>query len=106
MSASCCGPETRDPNPAYRQVLWSVLTINAAMFAVEISAGLAFGALLANALSFVLLWAFRGGDANMQSAWICTRNDVIGNLAVLAAAAALRASQASTHPSLIRQQRS
>jgi Co/Zn/Cd efflux system component len=46
-----------------------------------------FAALLANAASFGLLWAYRGGDANMRSAWICTRNDVLGNLAVLAAAA-------------------
>jgi Co/Zn/Cd efflux system component len=43
-------------------------------------------ALVANAASFGLLWAFRGGDANMRSAWICTRNDVFGNLAVLLAA--------------------
>lgn len=43
-------------------------------------------ALLANAASFGLLWAYRGGDANMRSAWICTRNDVLGNLAVLFAA--------------------
>jgi Co/Zn/Cd efflux system component len=43
-------------------------------------------ALLANATSFGLLWAFRGGDSNMRSAWICTRNDVLGNLAVLLAA--------------------
>jgi len=45
-----------------------------------------FAALLANAASFGLLWAYRGGDANMRSAWICTRNDVFGNLAVLLAA--------------------
>ena len=45
-----------------------------------------FVALVANAASFGLLWADRGGDANMRSAWICTRNDVIGNLAVLLAA--------------------
>jgi Co/Zn/Cd efflux system component len=32
------------------------------------------------------LWAYRGGDANMRSAWVCTRNDVLGNLAVLLAA--------------------
>jgi len=43
-------------------------------------------ALVANAASFGLLWAYRGGDANMRSAWICTRNDVFGNLAVLLAA--------------------
>src|SRR5262245_37507685 len=46
-----------------------------------------FAALAANAISFGLLWAFRDGDANMRSAWICTRNDVFGNLAVLVAAA-------------------
>ena len=46
-----------------------------------------FTALLANVASFALLWAYRDGDANMRSAWICTRNDVLGNLAVLAAAA-------------------
>src|SRR5215213_11962611 len=43
-------------------------------------------ALVANVASFGLLWAYRHGDANMRSAWICTRNDVLGNLAVLLAA--------------------
>src|SRR5215475_12645043 len=43
-------------------------------------------ALIANAGSFALLWAYRRGDSNMLSAWICTRNDVLGNLAVLLAA--------------------
>src|SRR5919198_2054715 len=33
-------------------------------------------ALVANAASFGLLWAYRTGDANMPSAWICTRHDV------------------------------
>jgi Co/Zn/Cd efflux system component len=44
-------------------------------------------ALLANAASFAVLWRYRGGDSNMHSAWICTRNDVLGNCAVLLAAA-------------------
>ena len=162
----CCNHcHSSDPhrgNPAFRRVLWAVLAINAAMFLVEIGAGLAagsaslqadaldffgdaanyaisllvvgmalryrataalakgstmgvfglwiigtviwhalhgtlpsaitmgavgFAALVANAISFGLLWAFRDGDANMRSAWICTRNDVLGNLAVLVAAA-------------------
>ena len=48
--------------------------------------GVGVAALLANAASFGLLWAYRAGDANMRSAWICTRNDVLGNLAVLIAA--------------------
>ncbi len=45
-----------------------------------------FAALTANAVSFGILWFHRTGDANMRSAWICTRNDVLGNLAVLLAA--------------------
>ena len=45
-----------------------------------------FTALLANAASFGILSAYRAGDSNMRSAWICTRNDVLGNLAVLLAA--------------------
>jgi Co/Zn/Cd efflux system component len=163
MSAGCCS-HTDDPhrgNEIYRRVLWAVLAINAAMFAVEVVAGLAAGsaslqadaldflgdagnytislfvvgtalryramaaflkgatmgvfgvwvlgitawhvwdetlpsaatmgavgiaALVANAVSFGLLWAYRGGDANMRSAWVCTRNDALGNLAVLLAA--------------------
>ena len=162
MSASCCDQALEQRgNESYRRVLWAVLAINAAMFAVEVAAGLAAGsaslqadaldflgdagnyaislfvvgmalryramaaflkgatmgvlglwvlgvtawhawhgtlphaftmgavglaALVANAVSFSLLWAYRGGDANMRSAWICTRNDVLGNLAVLLAA--------------------
>jgi Co/Zn/Cd efflux system component len=167
MVDHCCAPPPLSLGPrqdarAYRRVLWAVLGINAAMFMVEVGAGVAAGsaslqadaldflgdaanyaisllvvgmalryralaalakgasmglfglwviatliwhiahgtlpnaftmgvvgftALLANAASFALLWAYRAGDANMRSAWICTRNDVVGNLAVLAAAA-------------------
>jgi Co/Zn/Cd efflux system component len=166
MGTACCGGhhdehEIKRTDTAYRRVLWAVLIINSAMFAVEIGAGLhagsaslqadaldflgdaanyavslfvvgmalryrataalakgvtmglfgiwvlgvalwhayagtlpqastmgviGFTALAANAVSFGLLWAYRGGDANMRSAWICTRNDVLGNLAVLLAA--------------------
>jgi Co/Zn/Cd efflux system component len=43
-------------------------------------------ALIANAVCAALLYAYRDGDANMQSVWICSRNDVLGNLAVLLAA--------------------
>lgn len=41
-----------------------------------------------------LLYRFRGGDANMRSVWLCTRNDAIGNLAVLAAALGVYLGQA------------
>ena len=44
-------------------------------------------ALLANGCIALMLYRFRTGDANMRSVWICSRNDAIGNLAVLAAAA-------------------
>jgi Co/Zn/Cd efflux system component len=161
MAGHCCTPNRRREDAAFRKVLWAVLGINAAMFFVEVGAGVAAGsaslqadaldflgdaanyaisllvvgmslryrasaamakglsmlafafwvvgtviwhaahgtlpsavtmgtvgvaALLANAGSFALLWAYRHGDANMRSAWICTRNDVLGNLAVLLAA--------------------
>jgi len=147
--------------PGYRMALWVALAVNAAMFALEIGAGLASGSvsLLADAIDFfgdaanyalsiavlsfavawrartamlkaasmllfglavagralwsvvhgttpeamtmgavgllalaanvgvaLLLYRFRDGDANMRSVWLCTRNDAIGNLAVLAAA--------------------
>ena len=43
-------------------------------------------ALAANAGVALILYRFRTGDANMRSVWICSRNDAIGNVAVLAAA--------------------
>ncbi|MCV2358563.1 cation transporter [Paucibacter sp. TC2R-5] len=43
-------------------------------------------ALAANLGVAWLLYAFRDGDSNMRSVWLCTRNDAIGNLAVMAAA--------------------
>jgi Co/Zn/Cd efflux system component len=46
-----------------------------------------FAALVANGGVAVMLYRFRTGDANMRSVWICSRNDAIGNLAVLLAAA-------------------
>ncbi len=45
-----------------------------------------FLALLANALVGWLLYTYRNGDANMRSVWLCTRNDAIGNVAVMLAA--------------------
>lgn len=43
-------------------------------------------ALLANGAVAVLLFAYRNGDSNMRSVWLCTRNDAIGNVAVMLAA--------------------
>lgn len=39
----------------------------------------------ANASVALMLYRFRTGDSNMRSVWICSRNDAIGNLAVIAA---------------------
>lgn len=168
MSAYCCahghqdgGAQNRLRDARYRRVLWAALVINAAMFLVEIVAGLAagsvslqadaldfladagnygislfvigmalhyrakaalvkgatmglfglwvvgatiwhavagtlphavtmgtvgFAALIANAVVFAMLWAYREGDSNMRSVWLCSRNDVIGNFAVMLAA--------------------
>ncbi|MEH6435480.1 cation transporter [Massilia sp. DD77] len=49
-------------------------------------AAIGLAALAANCLVGALLFAYRNGDANMRSVWLCTRNDAIGNLAVLLAA--------------------
>ncbi len=45
-----------------------------------------FVALAANVAVAAMLYAFREGDANMRSVWLCTRNDAIGNIAVMLAA--------------------
>jgi Co/Zn/Cd efflux system component len=44
-------------------------------------------ALAANAGVAAMLYAWRDGDSNMRSVWLCSRNDAIGNVAVLVAAA-------------------
>jgi Co/Zn/Cd efflux system component len=49
-------------------------------------------ALAANAACAALLFRFRAGDSNRRATWLCTRNDVLGNLAVLAAASGVAAS--------------
>lgn len=43
-------------------------------------------ALVANLACAAMLWRHREGDANRRSVWICSRNDAIGNIAVVAAA--------------------
>jgi Co/Zn/Cd efflux system component len=51
----------------------------------EVMGLIGFLALLANSLSVLLLIRFRNGDANVRSAWLCSRNDAIGNIAVMLA---------------------
>ncbi|MFS0851421.1 cation transporter [Novosphingobium panipatense] len=165
MAGGCCGGSQNDTeklnDAAWRRVLWIALVINAAMFGVEIIAGVTAGsaslkadaldflgdaanyaislgvagmalvwraraamakgvsillfglwvlgntiwmaaqgavpaaetmgivgvvALVANLACAAMLWRQRGGDANRRSVWICSRNDAIGNIAVVAAA--------------------
>jgi cation diffusion facilitator family transporter len=46
--------------------------------------------LLGNGLCFLLLFQHRSDDLNMRSTWLCSRNDIIANLSVLLAAAAVK----------------
>jgi cation diffusion facilitator family transporter len=45
-----------------------------------------FVALAVNGGVALMLYRFRSGDANMRSVWICSRNDALGNIAVMLAA--------------------
>ncbi len=52
----------------------------------EIMGAIGFLALAANLLSVLLLVRYKDGDANVRSVWLCSRNDAIGNVLVMAAA--------------------
>jgi len=60
--------------------------------AAEVMTGVGILALAANLVSALLLYRHRHGDANMRSVWLCTRNDALGNVAVILAGAAVFAS--------------
>lgn len=62
--------------------------------------GIALLALTANVAVAALLYRFRQGDSNMRSIWLCSRNDALGNLAVIAAAGGVFAT-ATRWPDLI-----
>jgi Co/Zn/Cd efflux system component len=71
--------------------LWVLISallhiIRATVPAAATTGAVGLAALIANAASFALLWAYRKGDSNMRSVWVCSRNDVLGNIAVLLAA--------------------
>jgi len=55
----------------------------------ELMGAIGFLALAANVTSVLLLMKYRDGDANVRSVWLCSRNDAIGNVAVMVAAAAV-----------------
>jgi Co/Zn/Cd efflux system component len=52
----------------------------------EVMGVVGFLALLANLASVLLLVPYKDGDANVRSVWLCSRNDAIGNIAVMIAA--------------------
>jgi Co/Zn/Cd efflux system component len=56
---------------------------------VEVMGTVGALAFAANLLCLGLLWRRRSDDINMRSAWVCSRNDVVGNAGVLVAAAAV-----------------
>lgn len=66
----------------------------------SIMGGVAIAALISNVAVALLLFRYRTGDSNMQSIWLCSRNDAIGNIAVLVAAAGVFAT-ASRWPDLL-----
>jgi len=51
-----------------------------------IMGGIGFLALAANVASVLLLMSYKDGDSNVRSVWLCSRNDAIGNVAVMLAA--------------------
>jgi cation diffusion facilitator family transporter len=55
----------------------------------------AVAALLANLVSVWLLMAYKDGDANVRSVWLCSRNDAVGNVAVMVAAGLVYWTQSS-----------
>ena len=61
----------------------------------EIMGVIGLMALCANLASVVILLRFREGDANVRSVWLCSRNDAIGNVAVMVAALLVIALQAA-----------
>lgn len=61
--------------------VWNGRVPNAAVMG-----GVAVVALIANVAVAWMLYAYREGDANMRSVWLCSRNDAIGNVAVMFAA--------------------
>lgn len=55
--------------------------------AFEVIGGIGLLALAANGICFAMLWRHRADDLNMSSVWLCSRNDLIANVGVIAAAA-------------------
>lgn len=84
---------------------WVLTSTLYQVFVLEVPSELIMGsiaimAFCANMISVLLLLKYRDGDSNIRSVWLCSRNDAIGNLAVLAAATLVGITQ-SRWPDLI-----
>ena len=80
--------------------VWVLLTSVYQFFAgtlphAETMGMVGFLALLVNLLVATLLYQYRSGDSNRASVWLCTRNDAIGNIAVMLAAAGVYTTRSS-----------
>lgn len=78
--------------------LYQVFVLGVPQAAVMGSIG--FLALAVNLVSVLLLVRYKDGDANVRSVWLCSRNDAIGNVAVMLAAAGVWGTE-SAWPDLI-----
>lgn len=63
--------------------LWQVFVLG--MPEATVMSGIGVLAFAANVASVLLLRRYRDGDSNVRSVWLCSRNDAIGNVAVVAA---------------------
>ncbi|PHS69456.1 MAG: cation transporter [Cycloclasticus sp.] len=73
---------------------WVLGTTGYRVFVEGVPEALTMGAIgvlafAANVVSALLLLRYKDGDANVRSVWLCSRNDAIGNLAVIAAASGI-----------------
>ena len=64
--------------------VWKVFVVGVPE--AQVMGYIGFMALAANLLSVALLAAYKDGDANVRSVWLCSRNDAVGNVAVMIAA--------------------
>lgn len=69
----------------FGSTLWQVLVFG--LPRAEFMGAIGFLALAANLASVILLARYKDGDANVRSVWLCSRNDAIGNVVVMIAAA-------------------
>ena len=82
----------------FGSTLWQVLILG--LPSAEVMGVVGFLALAANLASVAILLRYKDGDANVRSVWLCSRNDAIGNVAVIGAAGGVALTQ-TAWPDLI-----